>query len=115
MAKRPLDDQILLNAVRQRVLDDLNRREQQQQIVNNVYGGGGEGKGHVPMRGVAEQLGDMGEEDPYDYFVDITRRDLDEMNPHTGKPSGWTKNVHRFRKKKVTGSPSSKKGRKDDV
>lgn len=97
-----IDDNVLLAAVRQRILDDIGRKQESQGIVNNIYGGGSPG-GHIPMRGVSDQLGDAPEgEDPYDYFVDITRRDLDEVNPNTGKPAGWKKSVHRHRKKKVT-------------
>ena len=69
MARKNVDDNALLAAVRQRILDEIGRKQEQQGIVNNIYGGGG---GHMPMRGVADQLGDAPEgEDPYDYFVDI--------------------------------------------
>lgn len=94
-----VNDDILLKAMRKRILDEINRREQASgSVINNVYGGGGS---HMPLRGVSDQLGSSPEgEDPYDYFVDITRRDLDEVNPATGKPAGWKKSVHRHRQPK---------------
>lgn len=108
--ERPLDDQLLVQAMRKRILDEINKREQQAAIVNNVYGGGGQPS---QMHGVADQMTGMSEgEDPYDYFVDITRKDLPDINPATGKPLGWEKSVHRHRKKKVTESQKSPKGRR---
>lgn len=102
-----MDDQItedmLLNAIRKRQLADIERRDSER-IVNNIYGGG------IGAGGVSGQMGGGGGgefQDPADrdYFVDIVREDLPEINPDTGRPRGWKKRVHRFAtgKKKVTG------------
>jgi len=93
-------DEMLLQAIRKRLMEDIQRKEQQAAIVNQIYGGAA-----GPARGVMGALGgaQQGEGvDPgmFDYFVDITREDLPELNPETGKPLGWKKSVHRYRKKK---------------
>lgn len=93
MARRPVTDEVLLEAVRQRLLDEVRKQERMAPVVNNVYGG------HVPSsQGVAEQMGQP-EADPglFDYFVDIERSPL--MNPATGTAveGAWKKKVHRYR------------------
>lgn len=110
-----INDNLLVSAMRKRILDEINKREQAHQasVTNNVYGGSGEGS-HHKMSGVGDQLGQAHEgEDPYDYFVDITRKDLPDINPHTGKPAGWEKSVHRHRKKKMNPNLSSPSALKD--
>ena len=99
MPRKQLNDEMLVAAMRQRLLDEIQKRQEHQAIINNVYGGGSHEK--PASMGVADQLGSAGDgEDPYDYFVDITRKDLPEINPQTGKPMGWEKSVHRHRQKK---------------
>ena len=111
MAKQVTDQQ-LLAAMRQRILNEIEKRQEQQAIINNVYGGGGDYQSR--SSGVADQLGTASDgEDPYDYFVDITREDLPDINPATGKPAGWKKSVQRYRKKKGESEPPKKKILKD--
>jgi hypothetical protein len=40
-------------------------------------------------------MAEMSPEDR-DYWVEITREDLDEINPATKKPKGWKKKVKRY-------------------
>ena len=96
-----LDDAALIAALRRRMLDELERRDDIKPIVNNIYGHGVGG-----LMGEAYQ-GDPENRDDYDYFVDIMRKDLEDKDPETGKPLGWEKKVHRYRspKKKVTQGP----------
>lgn len=108
-----LSDQSLIKAVRRRLLEELQRKEQEK-IVNNIYGGQ-----VVPEKsGIMENMagqdgGDITPEDR-DYFVDILRQNYDPgdeaqvIDPTTGQPvtqkldrGGWQKRVHRFTKKKV--------------
>jgi hypothetical protein len=104
------DDDVLLAAIRKRLLREIERENEARQagggggggggassIVNNVYGGSLGG-------GVAGQLGNAQEMTPEerDYFVDIARQNVpegDEEMPH----GGWRKSVHRYTqdKKKV--------------
>ena len=83
----PYDDSALIRAARKRILAELEAK-QSGGVVNNVYGGSG---------GLTERMNGAEHEDPSlrDYFVDITREDLPEINEHTGKPRGWKKSVHR--------------------
>lgn len=90
----PLDDAELIRALRRRMLSELQGGSDVTPVVNNVYGGGVSGAMGQAMQGDPENR------DDYDYFVDIARRDLPELNPDTGKPVGWEKNVHRYRSKK---------------
>jgi hypothetical protein len=86
-----IDDEVLLQAIRKRLRDEISQGGRASQITNNVYGGG------VAGGGVRDQMGgESGGEDPRDYFVDIMREDLPEINEATGKPKGWKKTVHRF-------------------
>lgn len=104
-AELDVNDHMLLAAIRKRILDDIQGTKLYggggdkgaASIVNNVYG-------HQPvMPGVYDQMafggggGGQGGEDPFDYLVDIERRDLPEINEATGKPAGWTKSVRRSR------------------
>lgn len=116
---RGVSDQALLSAVRQRILAEIQKKQEQHHaaITNNVYGHGGgtaEQSQHGMSQGVADQLGNStNAEDPYDYFVDITREDLPNINPATGKPAGWKKSVQRYRTKKGEPEPGKKKILKD--
>ncbi len=93
-----IDDQMLIQAVRERLMDELKKKSDAQSIVNNVYGSpmaGGQG-----VMGALGGEGGQGSPDPRedgDYFVDIMRENLDPNDPS----KGWKKNVHRY-KKKVT-------------
>lgn len=96
----PYDDNALIRAARKRILQELQAKKAAASSVinNNVYGNSMAGGG-----GLMERMNGAGpSEDPglYDYLVDIERRDLPEVNPHTGKPAGWTKRVHRHRQEK---------------
>lgn len=94
-----LDDAALVRAARKRLLGELSgkagskakKADAVQSIINN-YGGGGV-MDHLATR---TPVGGEPGEDPYDYFVDISRKDLG-INPETGKPIGWEKSVHRHR------------------
>ncbi len=118
-------------AIRKRLLDEARAtrggrghkgggdEEAMARIVNNVYGGsGGAGFGGHSGGGVMDRLGggngggDAPDgEDPFDYLVNITRKDLPDINPATGKPEGWSKTVHRYREPKGDGEPHKKKKR----
>lgn len=97
-----VNDETLLRAIRKRLLTEVESPRDAERIVNNVYGGGvGTGQGGVMDRlGQAPTAG--GHDDDADYFVDIMREDLPEINDATGKPKGWKKSVHRFKKKRAT-------------
>lgn len=86
-------ENVLRQAIQQRILEEIQRKEAAHQVVNNVYGQSGAAAPHA--HGVSEQMGGMSPED-YDYLVDITRSDLPEINPATKKPMGWKKTVHRY-------------------
>lgn len=96
----PIDDQMLIEAVRQRLLEELKGGGGAKGIVNNVYGS--------PMAGGSGIMGALGGEsagdspDPRgedaDYFVDIMREAIDPENPQVG----WKKSVHRYKKKSQT-------------
>lgn len=97
-----ITDQALLAAIRKRLLDEISggRNTGTERIVNNVYGS-------MPAGGLTERLyqGDMGGEDPYEYFVDIDREDV--RDPETGEKIGWKKRVRRYRDR--LGDPGKKK------
>lgn len=108
--QNPISDDYLIQAARRRLLRMLEKEGgDAASIVNNVYGGGGSGGGAAGggggggLGGMLEAMGGGGE-DPFDYFVDIKREDLPDINPATGKPLGWKKTVHRFR------SPTTPRG-----
>jgi hypothetical protein len=79
-----ITDAMLLNAVRQRVLEDI-KQKQAQHIINNIVGGHG---GGAPQEGASSVFGQMANRgglqgvdedvDPaqYDYNVDILKEDL---------------------------------------
>ncbi len=99
----PIDtsDQALIAAIRRRLLQEIEREQAGgASVVNNVYGGGAPiVPSEAPSQGLMGQMGGQAgaTEDPYDYFVDIVRKDLPEINPETGKPIGWEKSVRRHR------------------
>lgn len=91
-----VSDEGLVREMRRQILSKIRGGGASQSVVNNVYGGaipgGGEGGGVMERGG-----GDMPmPEGDRDYFVDILREDLPEINEKTGKPKGWKKTVHRF-------------------
>jgi hypothetical protein len=96
-----INDAMLIQAMRRRVMEEIGDRGGRGASVvnNNVYGGGLGSGGNGGIGG-----GDTTDPSDRDYFVDIMREDLPELNPLTGKPKGWKKSVHRFStgKKKVT-------------
>jgi hypothetical protein len=85
-------DAAMIRAARKRLLEQIAKAEGSPSLVNNVYGGGG--SPHMGG-GVMDQLGSKGvsgaDEDPFDYLVDITRKNT---------PDGWEKKVHRYREPK---------------
>jgi len=103
-------DAALLKAVRKRILSEVSspREAAAAKIINKVYGGGG-GGGVMDRLGHQPQMGGEGGEDPFDYFVNIQRKDLPDINPETGKPIGWEKTVHRYREPKGGGEGHGKK------
>ena len=95
MEEDPYSDAALIRAARKRLLSELEPAMKKAEssanhasVVNNVYGGGhGAGDG-----GLMDRMGGGGStpagegEDPFSYFVDVTRKDLPDINPATGKP-----------------------------
>ena len=90
-------DQMLLEAIRKRLLEEISAERQQAQIINQIYGGSPAGAG---AGGVMGSLGNASGMDPgqFDYYVDIAR--TDRFDPDTGEKIGWDKNVHRYRQPK---------------
>lgn len=99
-AEQELSDAALIRAARRRLLGELGGGQPSaaQHVINNVYGGGGlmDRLGAVPPGG--GEAGGGGADDPYDYFVDINRRNV--TDPESGDVVGWDKNVHRYRHEK---------------
>lgn len=95
-------------AIRKRLLSEIDRGGGQS-VVNNVYGGGV----GAPGGGIREMMAE-GADDPAmrDYYVDIEREDMPDINPATGKPKGWRKKVHRFSVGRGE-DPEKKKGSRD--
>ncbi len=90
-----IDDNALVQAVRKRLLRELEAQQEARisNTINNNQGGGSHGGG-----GLMEAMNGGGPEDPYEYLVDIEKRDI--PGEEGGKPLGWTKKVHRHREKK---------------
>lgn len=106
----PVTDEMILQALRKRLLEEAGGQRGQGTIVNNVYGGSPFNQQGGAQKGVLEGLMSEGEEgqDPFEYFVDIARRDVTEG----GEKVGWDKTVRRYRKKKDTddfAGPGTKK------
>lgn len=99
----PLDDSMLIQAARQRVLDQLRAKSEAASIINNVYGGGSDGGG--VMGGMHDAAPSGG--DDRDYFVDILRENLNPEDPS----QGWKKSVHRYAQPK--GDKSKKKVKRE--
>lgn len=115
MKKQPITDAVLLEAMRQRLLDEISRR-QETNVINNLIGGSSDAlpavRGASGVSQYASPTSSAEDEiDPalYDYFVDITREDLPDINPATGKPAGWKKSVHRYRAEKGKEPPKKRK------
>lgn len=90
-----LSDAALIRAARKRLLSEFDASTKPSPaITNNVYNTPSQG-------GLMDHLGGgaAGAEDPFDYYVDVSRKDA-PINPDTGKPGGWEKSVHRHRDQK---------------
>lgn len=99
----PITDEVLLDAIRKRYLREIEKESQAaniQNIINNAP---------ASAPGMAAAMGGVTPEDA-EYFVDITREDLPDINPATGKPMGWKKGVHRYKRKPGEPMPEKKKG-----
>lgn len=111
-----ITDDVLLNAVRKRLLQELLREQQSPNIdIQNIVGGRGDSPAGIPP-GVFEGMRSPEPQEPQDYGVDITRADVwaDPQNPgqllpmgvkpppmdgsdEYPDPIGWQKIVRRFR------------------
>ena len=97
---------MLRQAIRDRILSEVKKPRDVDRIVNNVYGGSltGSDKNQGLGGGVTGEMSEGISPEDRDYFVDILREDLDptEINKKTQKPygKGWRKEVHRYTKKK---------------
>ncbi len=113
MDEDQISDQMLIEAARKRLMQELagGGGGQSPKIMNNIYGAGGgqpPGGGGMFEGGMGGGGGQGGGEDPFDYFVDIERRDVfgDPVDTKDAKGNvvgsytpklGWDKKVHRFR------------------
>ncbi len=89
-----IDDNALVQAVRKRLLRELEAKQQMAEIhntINNHQEGGGAGHGGL----AAAMNGGPAREDPdlMNYLIDIQK--TDDINPETGKTMGWKKTVRR--------------------
>lgn len=85
-----IDDNVLLQAIRQRMLDEIKAKREAAAIINNnLYGQGGGGPSGI-QAGMHDAAPSGGGDDR-DYFVDILRENIDPENPSLG----WKKTVHR--------------------
>lgn len=96
---------MLREAIRDRILNEVRKPRDVERIVNNVYGGAltGSDKNQGLGGGVTGEMAKDMTPEELDYYVKISREDMDELNPLTGKPKGWVKKVKRFTRPK--GSP----------
>lgn len=93
----PNSDEEMIKAIRKRLMDEIGRSSGgSERIVNNVYGSSPSGLVDRLYQD-KEVSGDAGEDDPYEYMVDIDRED--KLN-EAGEKIGWNKRVHRYRDKK---------------
>jgi len=94
MGSQQLNEKMLVQAMRERILDEIKRRNSDSHsIVNNVYGSSTAGKPGI-MGALGGESSDSAS-DPrgdHDYFVDILRENLDPEDPK----KGWKKSVHRY-------------------
>lgn len=86
-------NELLRQAIRDRILNEVKRPRDVEKVINNVYGGPLTTEKNQGLGGGV--MAEMSPEDR-DYWVEITREDLDEINPATKKPKGWTKKVKRY-------------------
>ena len=108
VSKKSIDDAMLLEALKRRMLESIEKQAAQQQVVNNVYGSGSAGSGSQDSgvgRGVHDNMGSPVSPEDKDYWVEIMREDLgqgmpfDPNDPESGTvrgEKGWRKMVHRF-------------------
>ncbi len=92
--KPPIEDPMIVQAIRERILDEIKHKHgDAHSIVNNVYGGS---LGHPGGGGVMAGLGGENSPDSVDpreqYFVDILKENLDPNDPK----KGWKKSVRRY-------------------
>jgi hypothetical protein len=105
-----ITDDMLVDALRESMMERLRRREEAQ-VINNIQNAGSGGSVPSGVGGIASHLGGetpvAPDDDLFNYAVDITRNDL-PINPDTGKPGGWVKHVKRYREKKGDHHPKQK-------
>lgn len=90
-----VNDQMLLDAIRQRIMRQISSQQSISPITNNIYGTGPSGRQGV-SENMAQPQQESGGGDPYEYMVDINRRDIfDPEDPE--RKIGWDKNVRRYR------------------
>ena len=94
MDENAITEEILLQAIRKRLLEEIQGRRERRNVIQNIIGGGGGMRGRVGQPPTQQQAIDPG---MFDYYVDILKEDI--LGPE-GKPIGWRKNVHRFREPK---------------
>jgi hypothetical protein len=99
----PITDDVLLDAIRKRYLREIEK-ENQASSINNIIN-----NSPASAPGMAAAMGGVTPDDS-DYYVDILREDLPDINPATGKPAGWNKSVHRYKRKPGEDMPEKKKG-----
>lgn len=99
----PITDEVLLDAIRKRYLREIEK-ETQAANINNIIN-----NSPASAPGMAAAMGGVTPDDD-EYFVDITRTDLPEINPITKKPIGWNKKVRRYKRKPGEEMPEKKKG-----
>lgn len=102
----PLSDTAMIKAMRKRLLEEISAKQAASNVIhNNVYGGSAHAGGASDVGGVMGLLGGNGggtsEEDPFDYMVDIERKNMPP--DESGKSPGWTKHVRRHRSAKEHG------------
>lgn len=92
---------MLRQAIRDRILSEVKKPRDVDRIVNNVYGGPlTSDKNQGLGGGVTGEMAEGMTPEELDYFVKIEREDMPELNPLTGKPKGWKKKVHRYTRPK---------------
>jgi hypothetical protein len=82
---------VLEAAIKQRILDEISRKDKAAQIINNFQGAPLASEARKP-ESIQEAMFDPG---AFDYFVDIEKSD--DIDPETGKSRGWRKKVRRYR------------------
>ena len=101
-------NQMLRQAIRDRILNEVRQPRDVERIVNNVYGGPLTSDRNQGLGGgVTGEMSEGMTPEDRDYFVDIMREDLPEINPATGKPRGFKKKVQRYTTAKGANPPHS--------